>query len=79
MASQHRLPGIASQFATKNPVLQCLVVFVLQKMCEACMLHSRVIVQALRRIIEIATQEMYRKLHRVRSTQPHIRSTCMTG
>ena len=40
----------------KNPGLS--TVFVLQEMCEACRFHSRVIVQALRWVVEIATQEM---------------------
>ena len=34
-----------------------IVVFVLQKMCEACMLHSRIIMQAFRWVVEIATQK----------------------
>ena len=50
---------MASQFLTQIQVLQCIVVFVLLKMCEACMLHSRVIVQALRWDVEIATQQCY--------------------
>ena len=42
----------------KIQALRCIVVFVLLKMCEACMLHRRVVVQALRWVVEIATQEM---------------------
>ena len=41
----------------KSQILLYIVVFVLQKICEACMLHSGVIVQALRRVVQIATQE----------------------
>ena len=37
-------------------LLQCIVAFVLQKMCRACMLHSLLIIQALRWLAEIATQ-----------------------
>ena len=40
----------------KIQVLRCIVVFVLQNMCEACMLKSTV--QALIWVVEIATQEM---------------------
>ena len=53
----HGTSGMASQFLTQIQVLQCIVVFVLLKMCEACMLHSRVMVQALRWDVEIAAQE----------------------
>ena len=42
---------------TKSRFCDALLYFVLQKMCEACMLHSRVVVQALRWVVEIATQE----------------------
>ena len=35
-----------------------------KKMCEACMLHSRVIVQVLRWPVEIATQEMHSEVCR---------------
>ena len=38
----------------KIQVLRSIVVFVLPKLCEACMLHSRGIVQALRWVVEIA-------------------------
>ena len=54
----HGTSGMASQFLTQIQVLQCIVVFVLLKMCEACMLHSRVMVQALRWDVEIAAQEI---------------------
>ena len=42
----------------KIQVLRCIVVFVLQKKCEACMLKSRVIVQALRWFVEVATRDV---------------------
>ena len=54
----HGTSGMASQFLTQIQVLLCIVVFVLLKMCEACMLHSRVMVQALRWDVEIAAQEI---------------------
>ena len=49
----HNLPGIASQFATQNPgfVMHCSICVAY----IACMLHSRVTVQALIRV-EIDTQ-----------------------
>ena len=56
----YNLPGIASQFAIQNPgfaIILLLLYCKTLKVCEACMLHSRVIVQALRWIVEIATQE----------------------
>ena len=52
------LPVIESHLLCNIRVLQRNIVFVLQKMCEACMLHSRVIMQALLWNVEMATQEM---------------------
>ena len=41
----------------KIQVLPYIGIAVLQTMCEACMLHGRVIAQALRTVVEIARQE----------------------
>ena len=41
----------------KIQVLLSVVVFVLRKMCEACVLHSRAIAQTLRWVVEAETQK----------------------
>ena len=54
-------PGFATQnpsFATQNPGFPTYYCYASKKMCEACMLRSRVNMQVLRRVVDIATQEM---------------------
>ena len=62
----HNLPGIALQFVTQNPFIIskdcCICVAKRYDICKACMLHSRVGMQALRWVVEVATQETYSKL-----------------
>ena len=54
----HNIPGIASQFATQNPCFAMRCCIVQQNMCKSCMRHTRVIMQAVEWVIEIATQEI---------------------
>ena len=51
--------ALHGSFLHKTQVLQCIVVFVSQKVCDVCMLHSRVSMQALGLFVEIATSEIY--------------------
>ena len=54
---QRRTPLSPGMLRTKRPLTPRIVVFVLRKMCKAGILHSRVIVQALRWIVGFTAQE----------------------